>query len=207
MEDVLDVYHRPYDPAFPVVCMDETSKQLIKEVREPLSMKPGSAAKYDVEYERNGVCNIFMAFEPLQGKRFIDIRRHRKKEDWALFIKSLVDDHYPDARKIVLVMDNLNTHSPASLYATFTASQARRITEKLEIHFTPVHGSWLNVAEIELSILTRQCLDRRIADADFLISETRAWQEKRNKAATKLNWQFTTEDARIKLKRLYPILN
>lgn len=141
MEDVLDVYHRPYDARYPVVCMDETSKQLIKEVRTPLRGKPGSAGKYDVEYERMGVCNIFIAFEPLKGKRFVTVSEYRKKEDWAIFIKSLVDDHYPDAHKIVLVMDNLNTHTPASLYAAFPAEEAKRITNKLEIHYTPKHGS------------------------------------------------------------------
>lgn len=206
MEDVLDVYKRQYDERYPVICMDESNKQLIKETRIPAPIKPGHPERYDTEYERNGVCNIFLHFEPLKGKRRIKITDHRKKSDWAYFIKELVDEAYPHAEKIILVMDNLNIHAGSSLYETFVPAEAKRILDKLEIHYTPVHGSWLNMAEIELSHLNRQCLDRRIPDKEMFIREVSAWSEERNKGATVVNWQFTTADARIKLKKLYPVL-
>jgi len=206
MEDVLDIYRRPYDSKHPVVCMDETNKQMVKETRLPVRIAPGKPGRVDFEYERNGVCNVFMAFEPLAGKRRVKVTDHRKKEDWALFIKELVDEDYPEAEKIILVLDNLNTHSGSSLYETFSPDEAKRILDRLEIHYTPPHGSWLNIAEIELSHLGRQCLDRRIPDKETFIQEVSAWSKSRNQEKTVVNWQFTTEDARIKLKRLYPIL-
>jgi hypothetical protein len=204
MEDVLEVYKRPYDAQKPVVCMDEVNKQLVKETREPIQAKPGQVERYDVEYERNGTGNIFMFFEPLKGYRYTETTEHRTSEDWAKCIKELVDQHYRDADKIVLVMDNLNTHTGASLYKTFEPEEAKRILDKLEIHYTPKHGSWLNIAEIELSHLSRQCLDRRIPDIDTLKQEVMFWNESRNRSAGKVNWQFTTKDARTKLKKLYP---
>lgn len=207
MEDVLDVYKRPYDERFPVVCMDETNKQQIKEVRTPISFKPGEPRRYDTEYERNGTSNIFLSFEPLKGKRQVEVTAHRTKVDWANFIKTLVDVEYADAEKIVLVMDNLNTHTGFSLYEAFEPSEAKRILDKLEIHYSPKHGSWLNMAEIELSHLSRQCLDRRIPDQKTLQKEVRTWAKKRNDEGGVADWQFTTEDARIKLKKLYPTLN
>lgn len=184
--------------------MDESSKQMLKEVRLPLPAEPGKVERYDSEYERNGTCNIFMFFEPLAGKRYVDITDNRKAVDWALQIKDLVDNKYPDAQKITLVMDNLNTHQGSSLYKTFPPQEARRILEKLEFCYTPKHGSWLNMAEIELSILSRQCLNRRIPDKQTFVSEVTAWQAKRNESATPMEWRFKTEDARIKLKKLYP---
>ena len=204
MEEVLDIYTLPYDPKRPVLCVDESSKQLTKEVKEPLKMVPGHCLKYDTEYERNGTANIFIAFEPLQGERFLEIRDNRKKEDWAFFIKDIVDNHYSEAEKIVLVMDNLNIHHKASLYETFNPQEAKRIADRLEIHYTPKHGSWLNMAEIELSHLSRQCFDRRIGEKSILSKEVQAWAKERNNKKAKMNWQFTTADARIKLKRLYP---
>lgn len=204
MEDVLEVYTRPYDPLRPVVCMDETSKQLLRDTREPLPMEPGRVERADYEYERGGVANVFMFLEPLAGRRWIDITEHRTKRDWAHQIKELVDIRYPQAERIVLVMDNLNTHAPASLYEAFEPAEARRLAEKLEIHYTPKHGSWLNMAEIELSVLSRQCLDRRVPDFESLQSEAHAWQDRRDAAGITIDWRFTTEDARIKLKRLYP---
>ena len=206
MEDVLEVYKRPYDEKRPVVCMDESSKQLTKETRVPIPAEPGQPEKYDTEYERNGTNNIFLAYEPLAGKRQIKITDQRKKTDWAEFIKELVDDHYPGADKIVLVMDNLNTHNGSSLYEKFEPSEAKRILDKLEIHHTPKHGSWLNIAEIELSHLGRQCLNRRIPDQAIFIRETDAWCKQRNEINSAVDWQFTTDDARIKLKRLYPVI-
>lgn len=206
MEDVLDVYKRPYDEKRPVVCMDETNKQHIKETRKPIPVKPGKPERFDTEYERNGTSNLFLSFEPLTGKRNLKVTDHRKRTDWAHFIKEMVDDDYPDAEKIVLVMDNLNTHAGSSLYETFQPAEAKRILDKLEIHYTPKHGSWLNMAELELSHLSRQCLDRRIPDQETLAKETTSWCKSRNEKAVKVNWQFTTEDARIKLKKLYPIL-
>jgi transposase len=206
MEDTLDVYKRPYDETHPLICMDESSKQHIKDTRQPIPAKPGTVARYDTEYERNGVSNIFMFFEPLQGKRYVEVTDQRTAVDWAYQIRDLVDVHYPYAERITLVMDNLNTHSGASLYKAFEPKEARRILEKLEIHYTPKHGSWLNMAEIELSILSRQCMDRRIPDQETLKEEIAAWQEKRNAIARPMEWRFTTEDARIKLKKLYPTL-
>lgn len=206
MEEVLDIYKRPYDPERPVICMDETSKQLIQEVREPLPMKPGEVQKYDTEYDRNGTANIFMGFEPLQGLRFTKVTEQRTKLDWAQYIQELVDNHYPNVKKIVLIMDNLNTHHKASLYEKFEPAEAKRIADKLEIHYTPKHGSWLNMAEIELSHLSRQCLDRRIPESAILAAEVTAWTEARNEKKVIADWQFTTEDARIKLRRLYPTI-
>ena len=204
MEDVLDIYQLPYDPKHPQVCMDEASKQLVSEVIQPIPAKIGQPEIYDYEYERQGVANLFVLFEPLRGWREIKITERRTKQDWALLIKELVDVHYPDAETIRLVMDNLNTHVPSSLYETFQPAEAKRILNKLEIHYTPKHGSWLNMAEIELSVLSRQCLDRRIPDALTLTNEVNAWQKDRNNKGTTMNWRFTTADARIKLKKLYP---
>jgi hypothetical protein len=204
MEDVLDLYKQPYDPNRPLVCMDETSKQLVSEVIAPLSATPGRLERYDYEYERQGVANLFIFFEPLGGRRHIQVTDQRTKRDWAYFIKELIDIHYPEAELIRLVLDNLNTHVPGALYETFEPQEARRILEKIEFHYTPKHGSWLNMAEIELSALTRQCLDRRIADKELLSTEVSAWETERNEKVVVVNWRFTTEDARIKLKRLYP---
>lgn len=206
MEDVLDVYQRPYDPLRPQVCLDETSKQLTKEVRVPIPAAPGRPARVDSEYERNGTTNLFMMFEPLRGWRHVEVTERRTKIDFAHVIRDLVDVHYPDAETIVLVMDNLNTHKPASLYEAFPPDEARRLTEKLEIHYTPKHGSWLDMAETELGVLSRQCLDRRLPDRDSLTREVAAWEDARNTAESKVIWQFTTEDARIKLKTLYPTI-
>ncbi len=204
MEDVLEVYTRPYDPSRPQVCLDEKNKQLVGEVREPLAAKPGRAARYDYEYERNGTANLFIVSEPLAGWRHLKVTDRRTKIDWAQCIKELVDVHYPHAEKIVLVMDNLNTHTPAALYEAFDPAQARRLLERLEIHYTPNHGSWLNMAEIELSVLARQCLDQRIPDQETLAEEVSAWEAERNAAESSIEWRFTSADARIKLKHLYP---
>jgi hypothetical protein len=204
MEDVLDVYKRPYDPKRPMVCLDETSKQLVGETRTPVPVAPGREARYDHEYKRNGVVNLFMIFEPLAGKRRVKVTERRTKKDWAECIGELVDELYPQAERIVLVMDNLNTHTPASLYEAFAPDEAKRIADRLEIHYTPKHGSWLDMAEIELGILGRQCLDRRIDNAEQLKREVAAWEAQRNTAEAKVDWQFTATDARIKLKRLYP---
>lgn len=207
MEDVLEVYQRPYDPRYPQVCMDESSKQQVREVRQPLAMQPGKAQRYDTEYERNGVSNLFLFFEPLTGHRHLSVTDQRTAVDWAHQIRDLVDVHYPQAERITLVMDNLNTHTPASLYKAFWPEEARRILERLEIHYTPKHGSWLNMAEIEFSILSKQCLDRRIPDQATLRREVAAWERERNARSTSMDWRFTTKDARIKLKRLYPTIN
>jgi hypothetical protein len=204
MEDVLAVYHRPYDPNRPLVCFDEGTKQQVKETRCPLPVVPGQVAKYDYEYERNGTSNLFMFFAPLEAWRHLKVTDRRTMIDWAHCMRDLVDVHFPDADVIVVVMDNLNTHKLASLYEAFPPAEARRIAEKLEIHYTPKHGSWLNMAEIELSILSRQCLNRRIPDQLTLRREISAWETQRNDAASTVNWRFTTADARIKLKRLYP---
>jgi hypothetical protein len=204
MEDVLEVYHRPYDPQRPVVCMDECSKQLIGEVRTPLPPKPGQIAKYDSEYERLGTANVFMAVEPLGGKRKLRVTDRRTRVDWAQFIRYLLMTVYPEVAVIVLVMDNLNTHSIASLYEAFEPELARALAARLEIHHTPKHGSWLNMAETELSILSRQCLDRRIESQEIMVQETTTWEQNRNEVGAGIDWQFTTADARIKLKRLYP---
>lgn len=206
MEDVLDVYQRPYDPAYPVVCMDESPKQLIGEVAPPLPAKPDSVEKIDAEYIRNGTIEIFMEVEPLAGKRHVAVTERRTKIDWAQQIKEMLDVRYPDAKKVLLVMDNLNTHTPASLYEAFPAEEARRLAQRLEIHYTPKHGSWLNMAEIELSVLQGQCLNRRIPDIETIRSEVDAWQLARNNKMKKIDWQFKAADARIKLKRLYPKL-
>jgi hypothetical protein len=219
MEEVLDIYQQPYDVNRPVVCVDESSKQLTKEVRQALpampkvvfentdkESKPGQIERYDTEYERNGTASIFMAFEPLQGMRFTSVTEQRTKKDWAEFIKDLVDKHYGKAEKIILIMDNLNTHHKSSLYEAFEPSEAKRIADKLEIHYTPKHGSWLNMAEIELSHLSRQCLDRRIGDRALMATEVKAWNDARNEKKNIANWQFTTADARIKLRKLYPII-
>jgi len=204
MEDVLSVYKRPYEARYPVVCMDEMPKQLLKEVRQPLPPGPGQAARYDYEYERNGVTNVFLFCEPLLGQRTAFVRERRTKQDWAHCVAHLLDRHYAEAEKVVLVMDNLNTHRLSSLYETFPAAKARRLAARLEIHYTPEHGSWLNMAEIELSILSRQCLSRRLGEEAVLRQEIEAWVERRNARDTSVDWRFTTEDARIKLKRLYP---
>jgi hypothetical protein len=207
MEDVLEVYHRPYDAEQPVVCMDECSKQLIGEVRAPLPPKPGHVAKQDSEYERRGTANVFMAVEPLAGQRTTQVTERRTRVDWARFVHMLLLTVYPLAKKVVLVMDNLNTHGIASLYEAFTPEVARALAARLEIHYTPKHGSWLNMAETELSVLSRQCLDRRLDDRDLMSREVAAWQAARNAAGARIDWQFTTADARIKLKRLYPSFN
>ena len=204
MEDVLEVYTRPYDPKRPQVCMDETSKQLLREVREPLAVQSGRPARVDCEYEREGVVNLFLFCEPLAGRRWVDVTDHRTKADWAHQIRELVDARYPEAECIVLVRDNLNTHTPAARYEAFPPAEAKRLVDKLEVHYTPKHGSWLNIAEIELSVLSRQCLDRRVPDFATLAAEVAAWQAQRNAAGGTVDWRFTTADARIKLKHLYP---
>ena len=204
MEDILTVYKRPYDPDEPLVCMDETSKQLTKEKRRTVPAEPGIPARYDYEYERNGVSNLFMFYEPFGGKRYVSITDRRAKVDWASQIKKLLDNHYPNARKVILVMDNLNTHTGASLYEAFPPDKAKGLLDRLEIHYTPKHGSWLNIAEIELRVLTGQCLNRRIADKQTLKREVNHWQDQRNFLQTKVDWRFSTDEARIKLKRLYP---
>ncbi len=206
MEDVLDVYARPYDPKRPQVCMDEGGKQLIGDVRPPLPVRPGNARREDYEYERQGMANLFMVFEPLAGTRQVEVTERKTNADFARLIRRLVDEWYPQADKIVLVLDNLSTHSPAALYETFAPAEARRLVDKLEWHYTPKHGSWLNVAEMELSVLARQCLDRRIPDMEALRREVAAWVRSRNAALARVDWQFTTADARVKLKRLYPII-
>ena len=204
MEDVLEVYHRQYGDNEVLVCLDETSKQQVKETRLPRPPRPGAAGVHDYEYERNGVSNLFMLFAPLEGWRRAEVTDRRTKSDWARAVKQLVDEDYADKDRIVLVMDNLNTHRPASLYEAFEPAEARRIAERLEIHYTPKHGSWLNMAEIEIGVMVRQCLDRRIPDQSVLQREVGAWQHQRNQNAIRVDWRFTTEDARIKLKSLYP---
>jgi hypothetical protein len=206
MEDVLEVYQRPHDPEAPVVCLDEASKQLIAETRVPIAAKPGRPARHDYEYERNGTANLFMMFAPLEGWRHVEVTDRHTAVDYAHILKDLSDTRFPAAKKIVLVQDNLNTHKPASLYEAFPAPEARRLVERFEWHYTPKHGSWLDLAESELSVLSGQCLDRRIADKQTLIEEVAAWEADRNKNHTKADWQFTTADARVKLKRLYPSL-
>lgn len=207
MEDVLAVYQRPDDPRYPLVCMDESSKPQVREVCEPLPAKPGYVHRYDSEYERNGVSNLFLFFEPLTGRRHLSVTDQRTAVDWAHQVRDLVDVHHPDAERITLVMDNLNTHTPASLYKAFAPAEARRLLERLDIHYTPKHGSWLNMAEIEFSILSKQCLDRRIPDQPTLRREVKAWEAERNARASSMDWRFTTEEARIKLKRLYRTIN
>ena len=204
MEDVLDVYQRPYDAKLPQVCLDEASKQLIGQTRHSVPLAPGRVALEDYEYVRNGTANLFMVFEPLVGKRHVKVTEHRTRKDWAWCVQELVDDWYPQAEKIVLVMDNLNTHGLPSLYEAFEPAVAKRLADKLEIHYTPKHGSWLDMAEIELGILNRQCLDRRIDNVAELKRETSAWEKRRNAQHVKVNWRFTNAEARVKLKRLYP---
>ena len=204
MEDVLDVYQREYDENCPVICMDEKPYQLLGECREPIPMKPGDVKRYDSEYIRNGTCSIFIFTEPLKGWRNASVSGRRTKKDWAGHIAELLEVHYPNAPKICLVMDNLNTHTISSLYETFSPDRARALARRLEIHYTPKHGSWLNIAEIELSVMTSQCLGRRIPDIETLNSELDAWNNARNIASAAVHWQFTSDDARIKLRKLYP---
>ncbi|HET8670323.1 MAG TPA: IS630 family transposase [Candidatus Saccharimonadales bacterium] len=204
MEDVLEVYQRPYDPLHPTVCMDEMSKQLVGEITQPLPLEVGQPQRYDYEYVRNGVNNLFLFFEPLAGQRFIKVTDRRTKVDWAEAVRDLVDVYYPHAPRITLVMDNLNTHSLGALYEAFEPAEAKRIADRLKIHHTPKHGSWLNMAEMEFSVLARQCLDRRIPETALLKHYIATWQARRNLAQVKVDWRFTTADARIKLKRLYP---
>ena len=204
MEDILDVYTRPYDPRRPQICLDEASRQLLGEVTPPLPASPGQPAREDYEYVRAGVCNCFLACEPLAGRRHVTVSDRRTRVDFAHCIRDLVDVHYPEAEAIVLVLDNLNTHTPASLYEAFAPAEAKRLADKLELHYTPKHGSWLNMAEIELGILAGQCLDRRLPDKATLTREVATWEADRNAAAKRIRWRFTTADARIKLKHLYP---
>jgi hypothetical protein len=206
MEDVLEVYHRPYDEKRPLVCLDEASRQLIGEVAQPLPAEPGQPERFDYEYVRNGTANLFMIFEPLVGWRYVEVTQRRTAKDLAEVLRWLVEVVHEDAEKVVLVTDNLNTHTPACLYEAFPPEQARRIAEKLEWHYTPKHGSWLNMAEIELSVLSRQCLDRRMESQEQMEREVGAWQDERNEREVKVQWQFTTADARIKLRKLYPSL-
>ena len=203
MEEVLDLYHLPYDPQFPLICMDESNKQLVGEVHVPIAPAPGHGQIVDHEYVRNGVAEIFLEVEPLAGRRHVAITERRTRQDWAFFIKGMLEDRYPQAVKIRLVMDNLNTHSTASLYETFPPEEAHRLARRLEIHYTPKHGSWLNIAEIELSALSSQCLNRRIPDIQKMRTETAAWELHRNNRNATIDWRFTTESARIKLKRIY----
>ena len=204
MEDVLEVYKLPYDANRPLICMDEMPKQLLADKREPIASQAGTPARQDYEYERKGVADLFMLFEPLQGKRFVEVTEKRRKVEWATVMKQLSDVQYPQAEKIIVVLDNLNTHSPSAFYETFEPEEARRLVERFEFHFTPKHGSWLNMAEIELSALVRQCLDRRLPDIETLMDEVQSWQHQRNDEVVKVLWQFTTTDARTKLKHLYP---
>jgi DDE superfamily endonuclease len=206
MEDVLEVYHRPYDPRHPVVCLDETFTQLIGETREPLPPAPGRIARYDCVYVRNGTASLFLAFEPLAGRRQVAVTEGRTRGDWARFVKRLLEGPYRDAETVVLVMDQLNTHSPASLYEAFRPEAAKRLADRLEVHHTPKHGSWLNLAEVEFSVLARD-LPERVADRPMLERLVAAWQRRRNHAQVKANWQFTTADARVKLRKLYPTVD
>ncbi len=204
MEDILDVYQRPYDPKRPLVCLDETNRQLTLEIRSSIPVKPRSPKRIDYEYKRNGVVNLFMMFAPLESKRHVRVSDQRKRVDFAACIQELVDVHYAEAERIVLVMDNLNTHSIGSLYEAFEPAEAKRIANKLEIHYTPKHGSWLNMAEIEIGVLSRQALSDYVSTRSEMVSRVKAWESDRNEAHSTVNWQFTTQDARIRLKRLYP---
>lgn len=206
MEQVLDIYGRPYDPRYPLICMDETPRQLIRETRLPWPASPGQAARFDYEYERCGVANVFLAVEPLAGRRWVQVTQRKTKRDWARFVETIAA-RYPAAEKITLVMDNLNTHTAASLYESFSPARAKALWDRFDFVYTPKHGSWLNMAEIELSVLVRQCLDRRIDNLEEMSAEVHAWQEQRNNADATIDWQFTSDDARIKLKRLYPTLH
>jgi DDE superfamily endonuclease len=206
LEDVLGVYCRPYDPCRPQICLDECGKQLLTDAVAGEPMEPGKPERFDYHYERHGVCRVFVASEPLAGKRWMQVRPQRTRQDWAQVIKALVDVHYPTAEKLVLVMDNLNTHTLGSLYETFEPAEAERLSRKLELHYTPTYASWLNIAEIELSVLSRQCLDRRMGTLEQVQQEVAVWQDARNQARVGVDWRFTTADARIKLKRLYPLV-
>jgi len=206
MEDVLEVYQRPRDALFPLVCLDESSKQLLADTREQIPLKPGRPTRSDYEYKRNGTANLFMVFAPLEGQRHVKVSDRRTAIDYADMLKKVADELFPKSEKIVLVQDNLNTHKPASLYEAFPAAEARRLVERFEWHYTPKHGSWLNMAESELGVLAQQCLDRRIADRKTLAKEIKAWQSYRNKHHAKADWQFTAKNARVKLKHLYPVL-
>lgn len=207
MEDVLDVYARPRNPKRPLVCFDESNKEQHREVIEQLPVAPGQPARQESSYERNGVSNLFMFFAPLENWRHVKITDRRTAQDWAECMRDLVDVHFADAEAVVVIQDNLNTHTPAALYQAFEPNEAKRIWDRLEFHYTPKHGSWLNMAEIELSVLARQCLDRRIPDQEALRSETTAWEQRRNRAKETIDWQFRTDDARVKLKKLYPTPN
>lgn len=206
MEEVLEVYQLPYDPRYPQICMDEASKQLVGEVRPPVAARPGQVRRLDSEYERNGTCNLFMFFEPLRGWRHVWVTEQRRKVEWAGCVQELLDTYYPEALKIRLVCDNLNTHTGGALYEAFPPAEAKRLCDRLEFHPTPKHGSWLNMAETELSVLTEQCLDRRMDSQEFVTSEVAAWESERNQNEAKVRWRFTTEKARIKLEKLYPVL-
>jgi hypothetical protein len=206
MEDVLDVYHRPFDERRPVVCVDEVPKQLVGEARVPIPPRPGTNARYDYEYRRHGVANLFMAFEPLIGWRAVQVTERRTATDFAEVLRWLAEDLHPEAERIVLVVDNLNTHTPACLYEAFEPERARRIAERLEWHYTPKHGSWLNMAEVELAALSKQCLDRRIGSVAQLRRAVDGWEEERNERQVEVRWRFTTADARIKLRSLYPTI-
>jgi hypothetical protein len=206
MEDVLEVYQRPQDPSRPLICLDEAAKQLLAEVRAPLPLAPGRPQRVDYDYARQGTAALFMAFEPLAGQRHVFVRKQRTRADFAAVIKTLVDELYPQAERLILVLDQLNTHGLASLYAAYPPAEARRLAQKLEIHHTPKHGSWLNMAELELSVLARQCLEERMESQDYLGRQLAAWQQARNAAAPRVDWRFTTADARIKLQRLYPVI-
>jgi hypothetical protein len=207
MERVLDVYKRPYNSDYPEVCMDESAKQLIEEGRSSIVMKPGQEASVDYEYVRNGVVNIFMANEPLRGKRFVEVTEFKTKKDWAVFVKKIADEQYPEAKKITLVMDNFITHAASAFYETFELEEAKNLWDRFEFVYTPKHGSWLNMAEIELHVLNGQCLNRHIATIENIKEEVEAWQSNRDNKNAKINWQFTTKDARVKLKRLYPSIH
>ena len=204
MEDILELYNQPYDAKRPLVCMDETSKQLVSEVRTPIALRPGQPARYDHKYRREGVCHVFMFFEPLRGWRAVEIRARRTKQEWVHGMKTLVEEYYPEAEVVRVVVDNLNTHNPAAFYEYFAPVEAKRILDRLELHYTPKHASWLNMAEIELSVLSRQCLKQRIPDQQRMQREVSAWAQARNEQCKTVDWQFTTADARIRLKRLYP---
>jgi hypothetical protein len=206
MEVVLDVYKRPYNKRNPVICMDETPKQLIGETRVPIPQRPGALIRYDYEYKRNGVCNIFMASEPLTGKRYTKVTEYKKRKDWATFIEEIAE-LYGDADKITLVIDNLGTHTIGSFYEAYLPEKAKALIDRFEFVYTPKHGSWLNMAEIELNVMQKQCLDRRIPDIDALSNQVTAWTKARNKKEYRINWQFTTQDSRVKLKRLYPTID
>lgn len=206
MEDVLDVYQRPYNPQRPVVCLDEAGKELHSTPRGELALTPGAPVRQDYEYQRHGVCNLFLWVEPLRGRRHVQVTQRRTLIDFAEILQQLADEAYPEAERIVLVVDNLNTHTPAALYERFAPAEAHRLARRFEWHYTPEHGSWLNMAECELSVLTRRCIGRRIADLDTLRREVQAWQDKRNRRQVTIDWQFTTVDARIKLKHLYPVV-